>query len=530
MQVIRERPCQRRHHRVTAPLRVTLENGAHYTSSDWSLGGLRIDGCTPAPAALDEVVKLHIELPFQGFEIGFEVSAKIARVMEADQTVCFSFDTLDERARDILTHFIDDLIRGKMATIDDTICRIDVPVTPISTNPDPNPTQELSVQRWPIKTIVMSGIYACLGVLVFGYIALLLYSRTTQLEVPTAVVSAPLQVLRMPVDGVLRPVHFTEGDKIRAGEAMATIHDHALQARIENAQIKLEETRKKLWRAEQKFKIERERIKLYQIISRTDQDVAAARVAAAKEALSAADENRKRIQSLAKTGNTTRTQEDEAAQRQLMAQAHLREAELSLEKATAMNSVSARRHYNHKEFVSDLDVMALEVDELRGDYETASKQLEALVAVKQNLIIRAPFDGRVARLIQTGGTNLLRNEPFIVVEKEVPTTVKAFLRQDEALQLRLNDKAMVFLPALGRHVSATIVGIDQSSAFLDQKTAQYGWRNAEDRTSTVSLRLADPTSDEKVAVEGKITAGLPAVVIFTRRGTNAALSRAALSL
>lgn len=147
MKVVRERPCQRRHHRVTAPMKVQLPDGASVMATNWSLGGIRLDGLNtkdaPLPAVQD-VIDLTLTLPFQGFDINFDVSAKVVRTKEEDGMIACEFIELSERANDLMNHFIDDLVRGAMATVEDTICRIDIPVTPISTKPDPTLTNSCS--------------------------------------------------------------------------------------------------------------------------------------------------------------------------------------------------------------------------------------------------------------------------------------------------------------------------------------------------------------------------------------------------
>ena len=123
MKIEREKPCQRRHHRVTAPMKITLPNGAYTTAVDWSIGGLRIDGFSGRLPQKGKVFDLVLELPFQGFDISFDVKARVVRTVKEDRTIGFEFEELSERAHDLMRHFIDDLIRGKMATVDDTICR-----------------------------------------------------------------------------------------------------------------------------------------------------------------------------------------------------------------------------------------------------------------------------------------------------------------------------------------------------------------------------------------------------------------------
>ncbi|MEP0940379.1 MAG: PilZ domain-containing protein, partial [Rhizobiaceae bacterium] len=238
MKVVRERPCQRRHHRVTAPMKVRVPNGATVMATNWSLGGLRLDGLdtnkAPLPADQD-VIDLSLTLPFQGFDINFDVSAKVVRSNNEEGMIACEFEELSERAHDLMNHFIDDLVRGSMATVEDTICRIDVPVTPISTKPDPNPTNEAPVRRIPVKTIVMSAIYCVVGLLAFGYLGILLYSGTMRMEVRSAVVSAPLATLKMPVDGIVRPIRFEMGALVRQGQEIARIENANFLGDLEDA-------------------------------------------------------------------------------------------------------------------------------------------------------------------------------------------------------------------------------------------------------------------------------------------------------
>lgn len=523
MQIIRERPCQRRHHRVTAPLVVSFADSAPQQAADWGIGGLRLDGFAGTLPKVGDVLAVSLELPFQGFNISFEEEVEVLRVDEEAASFACTFPALSERGHDLLRHFLDDLIRGKMATVDDTICRIDVPVTPISTQPDPNPTGEIGLSRWPLKTIVMTGLYLMLGLGIFGYSAALIYSNTTQLEVKTAVVSAPLQVLNMPVDGVVQPILLQEGMPVRMGQELARIEDTKLTARIQEARIRSREARDNLRRAQKQYDIEAERLKLYQIVSQVDHDTASAQVEARREALKAADGHLQRIQPLWKKGYATRAQWEGAKERQMKAAAALREAEANLELATTMNSASKRRHYNHKEFVNDLDVLMLEIDELGGAYEVAESRLELLLDAEKALVVRAPFNGYIAKVFSLGGQALARNGPIALVRKEAPATVTAYLKQDEVLRVGMNDTASVYLPALNRYVPAQVVRIDRSATGVDLKNAEYEWKGPEERSAAVSLRLLE----EQQGDAAQILPGLPAIVVFQKRSTSTMYARIA---
>jgi HlyD family secretion protein len=514
MKIVRERPSEKRYHQVTAPLVVTLPWGERQTSTQWSLGGLFLKGVSGELPQAGDTLSLTLELPFQGFDISFEVSATVTKVEPDVGALGVEFVELTERAHDLLVHFIDDLVRGKMATVEDTICRIDVPVTPISTKPDPEPGDS-DKRRWPIKTIIASTFYIVFGIGVFAYLGILVYSLTMRLEVKSAVVSTPVASIKMPVDGKLIPVRLENGLTVRRGDIIAQIENTTLIADVDEKRIALQESRDLLARAEEKFRIQTSRMKLYKVVKKTDRQIAVAEVETAKEALAAADNAFERASKLRAKGLVNEEKFDYAKKSQAEAEARLRKAEYQLERASTLDAVSDRVFFNNKEFVADLDMLALDVDEASAKVNAAFASLEQAERAVKQLVIEAPFDGRIKSVLQSGNVKLVRNEPVLTVEKTSSPTILAYLTQDEVLSIGINDSAKVFIPGLDSHIQATVTKIDRSSAFVDSGTSRYEWNDRTERTALVSLKL------ESVAQRhDDISAGLPAVVIFPKRSTS----------
>lgn len=516
MRIEREKPCQRRHHRVKAPMKVTMPSGLSYMATDWSIGGLRLDGVKDSLPDINEELSLTLELPFQGFDIAYEVQARVVRTVEDEKTIGFEFQNLSERANDLMSHFIDDLIRGQMATVEDTICRIDIPVTPISTKPDVNPADEVPVKRMPVKLIVMSTFYTLLAVCIFGYLSILIYSKTMRMEISSAVVSAPLATIKMPMDGILHPILMQEDVRVKLGQPIARIHDAKFETDLDEKHIQLDQAKRNLARTQEKYRIEEQRMKLYQIINKTDRQIAEARVESAKQALVASDAHLERLIMLRKKGLVAESKVDELRRQQANTVGRLKEAEYDLERATAMDAVSGRRYFNHKEFVSDLDVLALEVEEANAKVMAASMHVEQLEVEKSRMIIKAPFDGRIVSVKQPGNIMVLRNEQLFTIEKHEQPTVTAFLDQEQILTVGLHDEAKIFIPALDRHITAIVSKIDRNSAFINDKASHYVWNDQKGKSAAVSLTI-ELTQEER----NYIYAGLPAVVVFPKRSTSA---------
>lgn len=515
MKIVRERPDHRRYHQVTAPMRVQMPNGETKMASNWSLGGLRLDGLTGPLPNVSDTLQLILELPFQGFDISFEVNARVESVSADTGTTGLEFEELSERAHDLMNHFIDDLVRGQMATVEDTICRIDVPVTPISTQPDAVPGEQVSVGRWPVKTVLMSAFYLVLGTLVFGYLGILTYSKTMRLEVRTAVISAPLATLKMPLDGILRPIRFAPGTQLKRGERIALIENPKLLAQIEDKQIELDAAERAQLRAQERYRIEAARMKLYQIINRTDRQIAEAKVTALQEALVATDATYARLSGLKDKGLVTASKLGVAVKERAHAEARLREAELELERTTAMDNVSDRRYFNHKEFVADLDMLALDIEEASSLVNTAASRLSSLQKLNDSMAILSPYDGRIVSVQQAANTTILRNEPLLTIEEKTIPTVTAFVNQEQVLEVGLDDVAKVYLPSIGQHIDATVTAIDRNSTFINSDRSHYSWKDGKEKSAAISLHLHTSS-----AQADQISAGLPAVVIFPTRQIN----------
>lgn len=341
-----------------------------------------------------------------------------------------------------------------------------------------------------------------------------------RLEVSSSVVSTQLQTLKMPVDGVVRLINFKQGEHVKAGDKLLMIDDLKLERQISAAKLKIVATKKALWQMKQKHRIEKERLKLYRIVSRTDKSIALARLSSLRVALNAADAHFLRITKLKKSGAATATQYDEAKKTQALAVSAVREGELLLEKNTAMEAASTRRHYNHKEFTTDLDLLAVNLAMAYSALEIELRKLQQLEEIKAKYVLRAPFDGRIVNLYQSASANVIRNEPLLLLERDNGTSVTAYLNQKEILEVGLFDEAKVFIPALNRHMTAVVTKIDRSSLYLNKNATQYIWRDDKDRTAAVTLELQvdKPGSSQ-------IRAGLPVVVIFDRRETNDIWSR-----
>jgi len=260
----RERPSQRLHHRVTAPLRVDLGGGT-YDTVDWSLTGFGIESYE-GPGEPGDVLPCTLHLPFQGFGISFGCDVTIVRRTDGG-SIGVHFEGLGEREEEIMRHFVDDLVRGSMVSAADTIMRIDTPVTPVPTTPEEDLDNGKPLRRWTVKALAMSTFYSIAGVGVIGYAVLALYANFWRLEVDAAVVSAPVQEIVATADGRLNAAEAQVGTLVTAGAPLFEIQDAGLQEEVDRAEIAVDRAAAELQAKRAELEAERARLADYRDIA-----------------------------------------------------------------------------------------------------------------------------------------------------------------------------------------------------------------------------------------------------------------------
>jgi multidrug resistance efflux pump len=528
VKIRRERPDQRRHHRVTAPLFVDV-CGQRLRAADWSLGGLRLDGY---PGPLPEVgtdLALQLTLPFQGFDVSFHAKAVVVRTGAEAAMIAVRFTEIGERERELMQHFIEELVRGSMVDIEDTIQRIDVPVTPASLQPDPSPVSQLPVRRWPVKTAVMTGIYVVLGLVVFGYAALLGYSNFYRMEVQTAVISAPVETVTAPGDGQVRWAGIKPGDHVKQGEVVLTLVDSQIQREIDLAEIAVQEKKARLNNLKRHHLEELERIRGYATVEMKNIRQTKVELESLAERIALAARNEERIKALHARGFATDQKLEEATRAliTLRKEHEIRRIELGARIELSEQNLG-KRMYTGNETIGSGDLQQGRLAEIEanirlGEHEIhlAQQRQIATLAHRDRQSVRAPFEGTVLELPRFDSASVRRGDVIAIIEQRRARQITAYLNQDEVLRVGNGDEAVVYVPSLSEILKAKVVRIDRTSGFLreqDQRHAPgYNWRGPTDRSAKVTLEFAEPA---KVADNEVYRSGLPVVVVFPQRSTN----------
>ena len=526
VKIKRERPDQRRHHRVTAPLFVRVD-GHRLRATDWSLGGLRLDAYPGELPSAGAELQFHLTLPFQGFDVSFDVKAEVVRVGRDTQTVAVRFTEIGERERELMQHFIEELVRGSMSDVEDTIQRIDVPVTPAKLEPDAkNLVAHGPMRRWPVKTLVITGIYGVAGFVIFGYASLLGYSNFYRMEIQTAVISAPVETVTAQADGQVVWTDIKPGDEVKAGDVVVNLMDNQLEREIELADIAVQEQKAKIAYLKHRHADELDKLRGFATVEMKNVKQSKVELDGIKEQLQLAQSQYGRVKGLADKGYATATKVDEAQKEVIALRSQLEKGRIELSSRVELADQDiGKRLYTGDNIVGQANDIEAQVQLAQHEMELAEKRAQSYVKQRQRAAVTAPFDGTVLDIPRVDKGAVRKGDTIAILEQRKNRRVTAFLSQDEILKVGLGDEAILFIPALGETLKGKVREIDRTSGFMREQNERqnpgYSWRGPHDRTAKITIEFEDPKQIEDYE---RYRAGLPVVVVFEQRSTNSLLS------
>ena len=510
MKITREKPSQRRHHRVNASLMIDI-NGKKYQARDWGLGGFALDDWQDTSLQAGATFSCSFCLPFQGFEISFDVQAEVVRISDK-QILAAKFLALDDRHREIMSYFIEELICGTMTSVDDIIMRIDSPVTPVSTKPDPSPIAEIPKRRWPLKLIFMTTLYMSVGMALLVYIVFTVYTNYFSLEVDSGVVAAPIEKIVSTTDGQIVKVAIQINEMVVEGDRLITIEDARVELEIEFAKIEIERIRSELEQKQKELTIERDKLDDYRYVTLNKIDELTTNINSLNKRRQYAQKNVDRCSKLIINNLITERELDNAESVLVEIEGELDIAKLESEKyRTLLKKINFGRYFTGERFEGVSRELEAEVSRLKEEVALTMRELVILYEHRERFTIRAPSNGRLLVMLKTDGSSTKRGETIALFERDENRVIEVYLTQKEVVDIKMGNKARVYFPSKDIVINTQVKTIDRTEGYIDEIQSRYNWRDTEDRTAKVTLQILDYNDEE---IRQQFTPGLPAVVVF----------------
>ncbi len=514
MKVKRERPSQRLNHRVTAPLYVWIKD-IKFETRDWSLGGLSIKEFVPDHPG-DEEIDVQIELPFQGFNIRFPAFIIVLRSNQEFSAA--KFINLPDREKELLRHFLEGLVRGEMTDVDETILRIDSPVTPVPTTSDKPLATELPSKRWSVKMMTVTALYALAGLFVLSYTLIMLFGNFFRLEIETAVIDAPLEKLVATSDGRIVDLNVTESMPVSRGTPLLAIANPSLEQEIDLALVEIDRATIQMAAQQKNYKLELSKLSDYQTVAKNEVSRIRSRINTLRDQVLIAHGQKQRFKILRDQGWATESRLDETETNYLGLSAQLEEARLLLrERRSLLDSVEQGRYFNGNRVEGRVGEIEVEINRAADQILLSQDELSAMYNHRKRLNIYAPEDGQVLQYLKSAGNTAKKGEDLVIFERAEARTIKAFLTQEEIMLIGLGDEASAYIPSLENRIDVFVSAIDRTSGYVDEMNSRYEWRGPKDRSAVVTLQFIGLTD---IQIRKQYSPGLPVIITFKRRNTS----------
>jgi multidrug resistance efflux pump len=519
-----ERPDGRRQLSVDAPLFID-HDGQRVRVREWSLNGFTLDAhdCDWPAGTVQNV---RVIIPFQGFEISFEEAVRVTECRSADQAVAVDYVELGSRERELLRHFLDELVCGSMSDARDTIMRIDVPVTPVSTAVPLRSVRESGDLSTPYmrraKPSVMLTLYSALGALVFGYLGYLIYANVFRMEVETAMLSLPSVSMAAQGDGFVTLANFKPGDPVKVGDVVATVVDNTLEREIELSDITVREREARFTLLQRRVLDELTRLQSAVDGASPGGSKIKLEVESLRARVQANEQELRRVMARPKDALSA-ARVDEAKKKLLSNQKALegKQVDMRSRLEREMLAPGARASVAGQTAFREMTVLEAQMAQAEQDYEFAQLRHLAIVAHRNRLAVKSPFDGVLVALPHIERASIRKGEMLAVVEKQGTPHVTATITQTEALKIGLGDSARLYVPARGEYFSARVAQIDRWVEGDHQRPRSSvdgaSSKPSHAATAQVMLTLDQP---ERVTSRQDYANGLPVVVQFKRRWTS----------
>jgi multidrug resistance efflux pump len=513
LKITHELADMRRHLWVQAPLGVVID-GRTVQAAEWSLAGVALAQGELRATTQGQSVDVRVTLPFQGFDIGFNARGVVEPVT-ADATRTFvMFQDLGQRERDLLSHFIEQLVRGNMTAVDETIQRLDAPIAAAAFATQPTSSVQApsdGVRRWrPARAALMTSLYGVAGIAAVGYLASLLYTNLFWLEAQTSNISAPVENLVSLGDGVVSWADFKPGEKVKTGDVVLRIADNTLEREIEQADITIRERENKLAFLARRFENEKKRLGTLAGLSSLKSANTSAEIESLQAKLQSAQRELRQLPATA-VGPIAQVRQRIVGLKQAIG---LKEFDAT-GRANLAREAGSSHEIIGQSVVGETDNLAAQIELAEADIAIAQRRHLSYLNQRDRLSLRAPFDGILRQLPHADNATVRKGDVAAVVERSAERSVTAYFRQDQVLRVQIGAQAIVHVPATRQTFHATVSGIDPAHGpkndHARQATTHATTTRSEDGMAAVRLAL----SNGPRAIDLNIYRdGLPAVTMI----------------
>ena len=317
--------------------------------------------------------------------------------------------------------------------------------------------------------------------------------------------------------GRILEIHFREGDRVKAGDTIATLDDQQIRAREEQARAELEQADAKVRWAQDQLAVLQEQLRQSQLQTEQSKIDADGRVRQAEADLAGAEADLARQEAsyqlasydkeaytrLAETGAVAERKGKEAtsnaAQQAAAVAAARRRVEalrgaLSVAKANLANP--GIRGAQASAISRQISQQEVDITRAKAASEQARAQLAEAQANRSDLIVTAPFDGTVMTRSAELGEVVTAGTPIVTLLDLSKVYLRGFVPEGQIGNVKVDQSARIYLDSdPNQPIDAYVSRVDPEATFTPENT--YFRDERVKQVVGVKLQLKNATGNAK---------------------------------
>ncbi|MBL1276313.1 MAG: HlyD family efflux transporter periplasmic adaptor subunit [Ectothiorhodospiraceae bacterium] len=507
--ITREAPSQRRNYRIQSPIKILIK-GKKYTTSNWSVGGFSVFEFKEF-IPTSEKIEINLSISFNHFNINFYTNAIVMRIDSDKHCLACQFINLDDPQKALLNHFANALLQGEMSTIDETIKRLDIPVTLVSENPDAS-ANKVPIKRRKLKPIIIGGSYLFIGALLFIYTLNSIYSNIYTLKIENAAIRGLERVVKAPHAGTIQEIYQNPGDLIKFNDPLIFVQNDQIVESAELAHINVLSANVNLQEMKNRLHAQQEKIDSYREFGFDKLNIAKAITISIEQKIDLTKKRKQRLINLHKNGMTSDESIDDIKEKIITLNADLIVARAKQKiSERAIQETKRGRFYTDNRLEGEVTELIFSIESAKEKVKLEKQKYQLLKNRESRLTVTAPSEGKIVSLYSNQQQIVTKGEPLLLISLGGEREIEAFISANELATVVLNKPAKILVG--GNFLQAKVIKIENTS-FQESRNLSISNQHKSDNLVRVILQFSAEIDKQYIASQ---PIGLPVLVEFSKR-------------
>ena len=476
-------PRRRLHKRDLFPLQMEVD-GHTYFVSQWTIKHFKLVDYT-GDVNLNESMVIKPIIKFRDFNIQFDATATPLHYDAKNQELVATFKNIPEEHQELLKYFSEALNTGDMVNIDNVLRRVDMPVTPASTELTP----PINNESGKLKRNVYTGLYLAFGSVLLLFTIATLYNSFFRMEVKTAFVSAPITPVQSHGQGIIKDILVSQNDHVVAGQPLLTLD--------------VSDTH----RLPKQYKLDAaiQQVKLYEALIDDSKDKSNHLVRLAQTKLNTANASLQ-ASKISKNVKCNRLYASEIDRRN--PKKRRAECQISRKKVIAAQSkvrsskeslYAARKGYKNSLKGNKNSKKSLAI--LQAKLKQAQLKVKAIESTPESLsgidTIYSPISGKIIKIVELQNQYMKTGQLVAVIQQDNSEQyIEAHLTHEEAAKLKIGTKAIAYSPLLKRDYPVVLTQLNFTNDIIDgTNKSLFDAHIPKNKTAKVTFKFTDKSSE-----------------------------------